>query len=134
MNNKKIGWKIYFFILLFLLLFSYADIMYKVATFFDYADIIISLIALLGLFGYSFQRKIYARKLWSTWFIVIIIWDVVHNMFITKLLGLAQNNIQFGLAEYLLGMLIVLPEYIALYLYGYKSTDLWKGEQKSHDL
>jgi len=131
MKNKKIGWKIYFFILSFLLLIAYFDIFRSGATLFDFVDVIISLIALLGLFGYSFQRKIYNVRLWRTWLFVIVIWDVVYNLLLTHTVGVAQIQIKLSLVEYMLTMLIILPEYIALFLYGYKSPNFWKAHNNA---
>jgi len=119
MKNKKIGWKIYFFILSFLLLIAYFDIFRSGATLFDFVDVIISLIALLGLFGYSFQRKIYNVRLWRTW------------LLLTHTVGVAQIQIKLSLVEYMLTMLIILPEYIALFLYGYKSPNFWKAHNNA---
>jgi hypothetical protein len=114
----KIGWKIYFIILSFLLLIAYFDIISKGSTFFDYLDIIISLIALLGLFGYSFRKQIFEMRLWQTWLFVIVNWDILYNLVLTHTLGVAQNNIKLGFIEYIISVFMVLPEYIALYLYG----------------
>jgi hypothetical protein len=127
----KIGWKIYFIILSFLLLIAYFDIISKGSTFFDYLDIIISLIALLGLFGYSFRKQIFEMRLWQTWLFVIVNWDILYNLVLTHTLGVAQNNIKLGFIEYIISVFMVLPEYIALYLYGFKSSDLWKDHNIS---
>jgi hypothetical protein len=131
MKNRKTGWKIYFFILSFLLLIAYFDIFRTGATLFDFVDVIISLIALLGLFGYSFQRKIYEKKLWQIWLFVIIIWDVIYNLLLTHTLGVAQNSIKLSLGGYIFNMLTLLPEYFALYFYGYQSSDLWNDHNNA---
>ena len=130
MKNKKIGWKLYSVIFSLLLLFAYYDFILKGITIYDFADIVISLTALTGLFGYTFTKKIYSQALWRIWLFVIVIWDLFYNLYLTAILGVAQGVAQGGdkinITEVLIAFIFIFPEYVALYLYGYKSTALWE--------
>ena len=131
MENKKIGWKIYFVIFSLLLLFVYYGLLSKGITIYDSADIAISLIALTGLFGYAFTKKIHSQTLWRIWLFVIVIWDLFYNIYLTAILGVAQGGETCNITEILIGFIFIFPEYIALYKYGYKSTALWKNDTNS---
>jgi hypothetical protein len=130
MKNKKIGWKIYFVIFSLLLLFAYYDFISKGITIYDSVDIVISLTALTGLFGYTFTKKIHSQTFWRIWLFVIVIWDLFYNLYLTAILGVAQGVAQEGdkinITEMLIAFIFIFPEYVALYLYGYKSTELWE--------
>ena len=132
MKNKKIGWKIYFIIFSLLLLFAYYDLISRGITIYDFADIVISLTALTGLFGYTFSKKIHSQSLWRIWLFVIVIWDLFYNIYLTAILGVAQGVAQgeenINIAEMFIAFILIFPAYIALYLYGYKSTALWENK------
>jgi hypothetical protein len=132
MKNKKIGWKVYSVIFSLLLLFAYYDFISKGITIYDFADIVISLTALTGLLGYSFSKKIHSQTLWRIWLLVIVIWDLFYNLYLTAILGVAQGVSQGGenvtIVEMLIAFIFTFPEYVALYLYGYKSTALWENK------
>ena len=132
MKNKKIGWKIYFIIFSLLLLFAYYDLISRGITIYDFADIVISLTALTGLFGYTFSKKIHSQSLWRIWLFVIVIWDLFYNIYLTAILcvaqGVAQGEENINIAEMFIALILIFPAYIALYLYGYKSTALWENK------
>jgi hypothetical protein len=132
MKNKKIGWKVYFVVFSIVLLFAYYDSISSGITIYDFADIVISLIALIGFFGYSFNKPIHKQKLWRIWLFVILIWDLFYNLYLTAILGVAQGVAQggesFTITEALISLILIFPEYVALYLYGYKSTALWENK------
>ncbi len=53
------AWKIYFWLLIMLLGYSYYELFGGDTQFYDYFDLPISLIAIFGLFGYAYKKKIF---------------------------------------------------------------------------
>ena len=123
------GWKIYFWVLFLLLIIAYAMILTTSPTFWDILDPIVSFVALAGVFAYAYKKKIFSANFWKTWFVVIIIWDLTYNIVLTEYLGVAQDigsSLEEGTPiDHILSILIIIPEYIALYLLGVKSPDIW---------
>ena len=61
--------------------------------------------------------------------ITIIVWDIIYNVLLAEYLDVAQQisqDIETNLVDIILGYLLIIPEYIALYLLAYKSEALWK--------
>lgn len=128
------GWKIYFIALLTLTIGAY------IAAFsdFDYIDIPLNMISMIGLFGYAYKRRFFFRGFWKYWLFVIIFWDSLHLFLSIKhswindreSIELAGHNfivaIIIGAA---IGLAIFLPGFIALYLYGFRSKDLWDRDK-----
>jgi len=77
------------------------------------------------------SKKIYEKKLWKIWFAVIILWDLTLNLLLTHTLGVTQSDCELSFVEHIPAYLIILPEYIALYLYGYRSIDLWENHNNA---
>lgn len=122
-------WKIYFWLLSVLIVLAYALIFSVSPSISDLLDVIISLVALTGLYCYAYKYKLLSAKFWRTWLCVILVWDVIYNIFLTHYLGVAQQLTvgasESTLLEILFGYLFFVPEYIALYLLGFRSSDLW---------
>ena len=94
----------------------------------DLIDIPISLIAWSGLYAFVHRKKFSAARLWQVWFFVIVIWDITYNVFFDLYLGIGQKveDVEPTTALCTLTALIFLvPEYVALYLYGCKGETIW---------
>ena len=125
------GWKIYFWVFLLILLIGYAVIFLGSPSIWDFLDVIISLIAISGLFSYAYQKKILSCNFWKAWLFVIFFWDIIYNLLLSQIFGLAQN-ISFdieklSIMEMIISWVLIIPEYIALYLLGFKSSDFWEN-------
>jgi hypothetical protein len=121
-------WRIYSLILVVILLPTYSRIMKCSPTIFDYLDMVICVGALLGLIGFSFGFRIISAKLWRVYFFLVISWDLFYNILITMILDLAvhlPNEVKLGWTGVIVSFAIIIPEYIGLFRYGYKSDDLW---------
>ncbi len=113
------GWKIYFWLLSLLLFAAYVIIAIDGLTVFDVMDIPISIIALIGLYGFAFKKKIFVKEFWKLWAFVIVLWDISYNFFLATYPDVSKF-------ETAMVLLILLPEYVALSLYAYFPTTLWK--------
>lgn len=124
------GWKIYFWILLILLLIAYSAILMAMPSVWDFIDPIFSLIALAGVFAYGYKKKLFSANFWRIWLLVIISWDLTYNILLTDYLGVAQQlrsiTEEETFYEELFSWVLIIPEYIALYLLGFKSVALWR--------
>lgn len=122
-------WRIYSVALALILLPTYSIIMKVSPGIFDYLDMIISVGALMGFIGYAYEFRIISMTLWKVYFFLAIAWDLFYNILISMVLNLAVH-LPFEEKTTWVGVLvsfaIIIPEYIALFLYGYKSEMLWE--------
>jgi len=124
----KFWWKCYFFIAI---AFGGAAIWAAIAYsepphVAESADVASWVLSLVGVFGFAFSRPILVPLLWKIWVAVAFIWDIgriVYDYAIEPEIPEAWLVVSVVL---LVGLLII-PQYIALYLYGFRSDDLWKG-------
>jgi hypothetical protein len=122
------GWKIYFWALAILLLLGYSRILCTGPTVWEIVDIPISGLAIAGLYGYAYKKQLIHRSFWKGWFFVIILWDIFYNIVLSRVLGMTYRERTFEESELLclaMNWSILVPVYAALYLYGYRSDDLW---------
>lgn len=128
------GWKIYFIALLVLSIGAY----FAAFSDYDYIDIPLNIISMIGLFGYAFKRCYFFRGFWKYWLFVIIFWDSLHVFLSIKYSWLNDRETIELAGQYFnvaiiigaaIGLAIFLPGFIALYLYGYRSRDLWDRDK-----
>ena len=122
------AWKIYFWIFFIILLAGYTQIFSGTPSVWDALDLMFSAIAVTGLFAYAYKEQIINPKFWSIWFVVIIVWDLLYNLILTKYLGVAQQlepNANISNIAIIVGFLFLIPEYYALYYLAYRSEKLW---------
>jgi len=88
----------------------------------DYIDYIFSIIALSGVYGYCYGKKILSEIFWKSYLPFIVIWD----LFIAySAIQSNQEIVSCPIYLYLyiiLHIVFLLPEYIGLYLYGYSQN------------
>ena len=116
---KSFLWKIYFYVISLLIIFSHAIILYEEfekVRIWEFIDIPFALISLVGLFSYVYKRKVLNRIFWKFFLISIIIWDIFYIFIIGNLpdteLTVQENNISI-----LIGYCIYSPTYFALLKY-----------------
>ncbi len=97
------------------LLFSLRKI--DVAELVDYA---VTIVGMIGLFGYAYRRTLWRRRIWMAWSAFLPAWDVVFGLWVYP----RQNGTGIRIG-YFVGMLLILPNYLALIRYAYGSRDLW---------
>ena len=122
-------WRIYSVALALILLPTYSIIMKASPGIFDYLDMIVSVGALMGFVGFAYEFRIISMKLWKIYFFLVIAWDLFYNIIISMVLNLAVHLPYEGKTSWLgalVSFAIIIPEYIALFLYGYKSELLWE--------
>jgi hypothetical protein len=141
------GWKIYFGVFTFIVVlgtgFSMAESLgivlpvegelseREIWTWWDWIYLPILGISIAGLFGYAYQKAIGGKSFWENFFIFLIIFDTIdffreYNAGLYDTEGMWQPIITFSLL-----IAIILPSYVALFLYGYKSKELWNTQPTS---
>ena len=133
---KSIGWKIYLALFGIYLISMYIPI--PAASYiaaFDYINIPVTLFSIVGLSGLAFNRRILLRKVWVYWFFGAVLWFIVYEYYLRRLMlpaGLqrAGSHIFFihsvsDLLVYLIPAAFRLPLFAALYIYAFRSDDLW---------
>ncbi len=114
--------KIYFFLLLGFLgaFFVPSMLEYESITFIDYIAYLFEFVFLLGVFGYAFGKKIFVNRLWQIFLPLVITWDIFFLIHIADLSVIEHSTFKFfGFS--LVYFILLLPGYIALYLYGYQN-------------
>ena len=115
------GWKIYSWFFLLVVAAGYTEaFITETKTILFYLDLIVTINGLAGLFAYAYKMKLVSANFWKICFVLNIMWDLIYNTIL-------QNNTSLSLVEELLVLAVCLPIYVALYLLGFKSANLWKN-------
>lgn len=119
-------WKIYFFVLVVLLAFYHSSVRFP--RIWEVLNLVIDVIALIGLFGFCWEKKIFKRLFWKTFLPICIIWSVLYQLFIPDIqkVYVAPYLGWFELADRIFSLSINILLFIALYLYGFRRTELWE--------
>lgn len=130
----RIGWKIYFWVLL-VLLGSGLLLIFSTAPFqpLDAVDLGATGIAFVGLFGYAFSRTILTRQFWVVWLPVQIVWDACVAFFLVPMGLLYATSMveETSLLEDAINYAFIAPMYLSIFLYSSRSPDLWKSDLPS---
>ena len=121
--KNRIGWKSYFVLLSLLYVGTLASILAdsSPSSLFHYVDSFISGVALAGVFGYAFRKKLLHERFWCVLLPIFVVWDIWFN----------KNAYPEGFPSlthqivYVMLWIFIFLEYFALYLYGYRSKDIW---------
>jgi hypothetical protein len=121
-------WKIYSIALALLILPAYVVVMGASYSHWDFMDMVVAVGALMGFFGYAYKFRIISVNVWKVYFFLVISWDFFYNIIISLALDLAvhlPNEPKPGWTNALFTFALIVPEYIALFRYGFRSGLLW---------
>lgn len=91
-------------------------------------DLTITLAGLAGLWGYAFRKRLLSASFWRVQSLLFPIWEIVMNFVFSRVpAGRA------GYVEVLTLMSFFVPEYWALWKYGYRSPDIWSTDPPYND-
>jgi hypothetical protein len=88
------------------------------------ADYIFTLLAWCGVFGYAYDRTLFSRRFWQVYLPFIVCWDIFGVYRYITASG-DSADVLFAVGYGALIILIVVPEYIGLYLYGFRERPRW---------
>jgi hypothetical protein len=83
------------------------------------ADIALSIPGVVGLFGYAYRHRFLTRRPWSVWAILLPLWDLTYAFALNRP---SDGAGRIGMA---LGLLLCVPEYVALWRYAHRSEVVW---------
>ena len=119
-------WKIYFWLLIVLTVPSY--FWQGFSRSWEIIDFILFIVAMIGLFAFSWQKKMFTQLFWKTYLPTYIIWNVFYQYFLPLPQKVSEVDLG-GLSQSMtatITWIIFFPLIIALYLYGFKRAELWK--------
>lgn len=123
-GQSRFGWRVYAVVLGCLLVIMYATVMTLSFRPIYIADLSITGVAYTGLLGYAFQRKLGTSLFWKVLCVAFVAWEIFFNFVISP-----QSLKEVGAPLVAICMLVVLgPEYVALYRYGYRSPEIWASQ------
>ena len=123
-------WKIYFWILAVTLpLYHYGMGFHRI---WEILDFLVNIIFILAVFGFCWEKAIFKRIFWKVFGPVFILWVAVYTFLIPELPKLSEIEMPNGMKnfDFFFSLAITILGIIVLYLYGYRSFDLWKDDFK----
>ena len=120
-----IAWKVYFLTSLGVTTWGTYLIFSGDPPFVEYFNSFFSLIGFVGLFGYAFKRKICRPGFWKGFAFFFIIWEAVRFFFDTQF-SPGDTPLSDELLMTFLVLLFCLPGYIGIFLFAFRSNELWK--------
>lgn len=124
--KTNIFWKIYFWFLLAIVGFLFGGFLVQGLDMIKILDFPISLVSLAGLFGYAYHKGIGVSLFWKAWLPVVFVWDVSTNFLWDGVFGFYGLDWVEVTALIAVFYGIFMAEYVALYLYGYRSGKIWE--------
>jgi hypothetical protein len=118
------AFKAYFWFFLTLLVLTHAQVFAGKIAPYDMMDLPFSLMALAGLFGYAYRRRIAHPRFWMIYFFVQIGWDLFYISSKPFALPDSGSLTEFNISLFF-SCLLVAPFYMGLYNYAFRSTGLW---------
>jgi len=120
--SRRTGWKIYAYCLVAIqivgLFYSLPKMNLSRAL-----DDSVTIVGMLGLFGFAYRRPLLRRQVWMLWSAVLPLWDIMMGAWVyPRETVSAVEGVQM---VYFIALLIFIPEYLALIRYGYSSRELW---------
>jgi len=141
-KDKRLGWKIFFWVIFLLSIFGYYFIL--VADDFspitDILYMIFDLFMLMALFGYAFKKAFFQQSVWKVLLPIVLVKDVFST--VSEVMDTSFFQSPFSIWGEGMGMIIaiatvavvVVPiaffQYLALYRYGFTDRAPWHKKGK----
>ena len=123
-------WKIYFWLLALSFAYivtseTYLSLQQGTSELIDIIIRISFIIGVAGVFGYAYKKKILNTAIWKLVFFIELFLYVITICLFASIYEPGIISTATDLLNALLILFYSLPEIIALYLYSYKSKDIW---------
>lgn len=126
--KNSIWWKLFFWISLLLTLMGVPGLaVTKGLTLLDYADFILSVMAVVGLYGFAYYKRIGNVVFWRYFFYATLIETLVFSLMF-PLLGVPRYGAKTLNYWYFFEIAYSLLILSALHRYAYRSALVWKSE------
>lgn len=121
--DRRLGWKVYCVAVAVALAAIYTVVWRSAFRPVHLVDLAITLAGFAGLWGYASQRRLLSQSFWRIQACLFPAWEIVMNFYFSRITA----GISGYVAVWAL-MLFFVPEYWALWKYGYRSPDIWRME------
>ena len=123
---KKTLWKIYFWFLLIVIIPTY--LWQGFSRVWEIIDVILMLIAMIGLFGFCWQKRWISVIFWKIFFCGYIVWNIFQQYILPwpQVVQEAMEKDIGGLSQPVVATInitIFIPLFIALYFYAFKNKE-----------
>jgi hypothetical protein len=125
-------WKIYFWIWALTYLCIYPLWLIAEGSLKVYTYATVTLVGVLGVYGFAYKRRIFNPLFWKMALFLVIGWDTFYNFYLADWSTQAEYFDKFGfiiaamsIVSLAIPIILTVLEYIALYLYGFRSPDIW---------
>ena len=119
-SSRRGGWKVYALAIAVLQIIGFFIDLRK-SNGAEILDDLVTIIGIVGLLGYAFRRPVGIRRIWRLWAVVFPTSNAVIGLWVYPHTGTG------GHIGYFAAMLSLFPQYLAVFLYGYHSPDIWRG-------
>lgn len=104
---------------------------FKAAPIITTIDFFILILAILGFFGFYWNKKIFTKVFWKIFFVLNLVWQIFSSFIPLpqELLELEANMPPQWLINIIL-LILFTPLLIALYLYAFKRKNIWNSNNK----
>ena len=132
--ERSILWKMYFVLFVCLNVLG-VEILFSEENFgiIEIIDLPMTLISIIGLYGYVFSKRIHKQSFWFSFFWVYLVFSFVYP-FLSEIEFLADDPELSDAENKFLNIFVIvtmipliLPAYIGLLLYALPSNKLWKN-------
>lgn len=121
----KLAWKVYFWVFAFIVVIGYSAMLSKNTTAYYYIDVLFSFFGLVGLWCYAYEKSLLRPGLWRIFFCLFFFWNVINIIYGPFYSGEELVGQKEQLHARLISVAISLPAYFALFLYGFRSKEIW---------
>ena len=121
---KRVLWKIYFFLLLAIAVITY--IWQGFARFWGIIDLVIFILAMVGLYAYIWRKELITKIFWKVFFIITIFWNIFYLYILPLPEKVLESFEQSGMSNFTgstLSLILFIPLIVALYLYAFGSLE-----------
>ena len=126
--RAEMGWYLYLLLLAFFLFAFATSILIESPTVFDVLDVPMAVTALVGVFGFVSRMQLLSPWFWRVFMLTLLAWHIIYHLVLAWQMDVALRPVA-GSWEYLVvGLAFVVPMYVVLFLYGYRSKAVWAGQ------
>ena len=119
-------WKVFFWIFTVIIALYHASVGFP--RIWEFVDLVFSIIAVVGLFGLSWERKIFTRLFWRIFLIVCISWGIFYSYLLPDIPinYTVPVSEEFLFIDSVLTWVLTILVFVAIFLYGFKRNYLWE--------
>lgn len=119
-TSSRVGWRMYALAIAVLQIIGFLFDLRKINVA-EVLDDLVTIVGMVGLLGYAFRRHIWGRRIWMLWAVLFPVSNAMIGLWVYPHTGTG------GHIGYFAAMLLFLPQYLAVFHYGYRSPEIWRG-------